>query len=59
MQDALDKYEIPWMNCFRIAVDMSVNMSCRNLRHIQRVNVAIYVMEYPCHVVHNIAGKPS
>lgn len=60
MQEALSKYDIPWLNCVGIGLDnTSVNMGCTNSikTRIVAVNPAVTVVGCPCHIVHNIAGK--
>ena len=60
MQRVFDTHDILWSNCVGIGLDnTSVNMGCRNSIKIRIVkkNSAAYVMECPCHIMHNTAGK--
>lgn len=62
MEEALEKFDISWMNCVGIGLDnTSVNMGCTNsikTRVVAR-NPAVTVIGCPCHIVHNTAGKAA
>ena len=57
---ALESRQIPWVNCVGLSADNTlVNMRKHNsfqTRAIQK-NSAIYMMGYPCHILHNTARK--
>ena len=62
MEEALQKHEIPWLNCVGVGVDnTSVNMGCNNsiMTRLKQVNASVYVMGCPCHIIHNTAGKSN
>uniref|UniRef100_A0A1X7TM57 DUF659 domain-containing protein n=1 Tax=Amphimedon queenslandica TaxID=400682 RepID=A0A1X7TM57_AMPQE len=62
MQHAFMKHLIHWINCIGRSVDnTSVNIGIRNSIKtcVLAVNLSVYVMGCPCHIVHNIAGKGS
>ena len=60
MDVALQSREIPWVNCVGLSVDnTSVNMGKHNsirTRATQK-NPSIYMMDCPCHILHNTARK--
>ena len=62
MNEVLEVQSITWDNCVCYGLDnTSVNMGCQNSTktRIHAKKEAVYIMECPCHIVHNTAGKAA
>ncbi|KAM4581644.1 uncharacterized protein V3H82_005782 [Fundulus diaphanus] len=62
INEALQSYFIPWTNCIALSVeDHKVDLGSENVGKIKLLdqNPAVYVLGWPCHIVHDNARAAS